>query len=71
MSSNVMNTKEIGTNALKVWNVLNLASAGVSIQELCRQLAMSFSEVLDAIRWLSKERNIGLQMENDYLILIS
>lgn len=69
--SELVSSKRMGANALKVWETLTLSVAGISIQELCRQLALSFSDVLDAIRWLSKDHNIGLQMTDDECLIVA
>ncbi|NDV56638.1 winged helix-turn-helix domain-containing protein [Bacteroides sp. 519] len=65
MSNNVN-----GKNAKDVWNVLNHAVSGISIRELCNQLALTFEEVMLAIRWLAKDHNIGLANRNGDLMLI-
>ncbi|MDL2213016.1 winged helix-turn-helix domain-containing protein [Bacteroides sp. OttesenSCG-928-E20] len=62
--------KEMGTNAQKVWSTLCSAVSGISIQELCKQLALTFEEVIMAIRWLSKDHNIGLASKEGHLMLI-
>lgn len=62
--------KEIGDNAQNVWEVLNRAASGISIKELCRQLALTFEEVIAAIRWLAKDYNIGLASKDGDLLLI-
>jgi Protein of unknown function (DUF2582). len=61
---------EIGKNAKEVWTVLNRTVSGISIQELCNQLALSFEEVIMAVRWLAKDHNIGLASKNGNLLLI-
>jgi len=63
-------TKETKNNAGKILDILCRTITGVSIQELCEQLALSFSETIDAIRWISKDFNVGLEMRNNDLILI-
>lgn len=67
---NDLNIMEIGKNAKEVWNALNHAVSGISIQELCNQLALTFEEVIMAIRWLAKDHNIGLASNNGALMLI-
>lgn len=62
--------KEIGSNARRVWEALEKSAAGVSIQELCRQLALTFEEVMMAVRWVASEYNIGLANCDGYLIVI-
>lgn len=68
--NNIVQVKEIKVNAHAVWSVLCNTVSGMSIQELCKQLKMTFSEVMDAIRWLSRDHNIGLQMQNQYLVVV-
>jgi len=63
-------TTEIGSNTKKVWEALNRAVVGISIQELCRQLALTFEEVMTAVRWIAREHNIGLADNDGHLILI-
>lgn len=63
-------TKEIGSNTKKVWDALEKAVTGVSIQELCKQLALTFEEVMTAVRWISREHNIGLANNNGSLMII-
>lgn len=62
--------EETGTNAGKVWNILNHMGSGVSIQDLCKQLTLTFEQVFDAIRWLAKDYNIGLANNEGSLMLI-
>lgn len=62
--------KEVGDNARSVWEVLNHAVTGVSIKELCKQLALTFEEAIMAIRWLAKDYNIGLASKDGDLMLI-
>lgn len=64
------NIIENGKNAKDVWNVLNRAVSGISIRELCNQLALTFEEVMMAIRWLARDHNIGLATKNGDLMLI-
>lgn len=63
-------TTEIQSNTKKVWEALDKAIAGVSIQELCRQLALTFEEVMTAVRWIAREHNIGLANSNGCLMVI-
>lgn len=63
-------TKEIGSNTKKVWEALDKAVVGVSIQELCRQLTLTFEEVMTAVRWIAREHNIGLANENGCLMVV-
>ncbi|NDV82793.1 winged helix-turn-helix domain-containing protein [Bacteroides sp. 51] len=63
-------TKEIGSNTKKVWEELEKTVAGVSIQELCKQLALTFEEVMTAVRWIAREHNIGLANNNGSLMVI-
>lgn len=60
----------IGDNAGKVWSVLCGRSTGVTIQELCRQLTLPFEDVMNAIRWLARAYNIGLDHKEGKLMLI-
>lgn len=62
--------KEIGQNANKIWSVLNDTVTGISIQELCNVLRLTFQEVTLAIRWLARDHNIGLDYRDKGLILI-
>lgn len=63
-------TKEIGSNTRKVWEALENAVPGVSIQELCRQLKLTFEEVITAVRWIAREHNIGLANRDGCLMVI-
>lgn len=63
-------TKETGSNTNKVWEALEKKVAGVSIQELCKQLALTFEEVMTAVRWIAREHNIGLANHNGSLMVI-
>ena len=63
-------TKEIGSNTTKVWEALEQSVVGVSIQELCRQLTLTFEEVMTAVRWIAREHNIGLADRDGRLIVI-
>lgn len=67
---NDLETNEAGMNAGKVWNLLSRTITGISIQELCKQLALSFDEVFSAIRWLARDYNIGLANKDGDLMLI-
>ncbi|MCD7902118.1 MAG: hypothetical protein LUH22_20365 [Bacteroides sp.] len=58
------------TAALAVWNALSKTMTGVSIQELCQQLKMTFAEVIYAVRLLARDYNIGLQMQGEQLIVV-
>lgn len=65
--------KEVRTNtteALAVREALSEAITGVSIQELCRQLKLTFAEVIDAVRLLARDYNIGMQMQGEQLIVV-
>ncbi|GEM_PF-2637038 len=62
--------EEAGMNAGKVWNILSHTGSGISIQELRRQLALTFEQVFAAIRWLAKDYNIGLANNEGNLMLI-
>lgn len=64
------NINENGKNAKEVWNVLNRTVSGISIREICNQLALTFEEVMMAIRWLARDHNIGLATRNGDLMLI-
>lgn len=61
---------ETGMNAGKVWNILSHTGSGISIQELRKQLALTFDQVFAAIRWLAKDYNIGLANHEGNLMLI-
>jgi len=67
---NEFNIMEVGDNAKEVMNALNRAISGVSIKELCKQLALTFDEVIMAIRWLARDHNIGLASKDGDLMLI-
>lgn len=60
---------ETGTNAQKVWNTLNKAGE-ITIQELCRVLAMTFDEVILAVGMLARNTNIGMDHREGQLVLI-
>ncbi|NDV64782.1 winged helix-turn-helix domain-containing protein [Bacteroides sp. 224] len=66
----MVNNKETSSDATAVWSVLSESMAGIAIQELCNQLKMTFGEVMNAVRWLAKDYNIGLQMQNEQLIVV-
>lgn len=57
-------------NTQKVWDALNKAIAGISVQELCRLLALTFEEVMTAVRMIAREHNIGLADKNGNLMVI-
>lgn len=63
-------TKEISSNTKKVWEALDKAVTGVPIQVLCKQLALTFEEVMTAVRWIAREHNIGLANNNGCLMVI-
>ncbi|NDW13465.1 hypothetical protein D0T50_11250 [Bacteroides sp. 214] len=67
---NEVESKKTEANASKIQSILNYSTVSISIQELCNKLALSFEEVILAIRWLSKEINIGLSVEEEQLLLI-
>lgn len=63
-------TTEINSNAKRVWEVLENAISGVPVEELCKQLALTFEEVMTAIRWIAHEHNIGLSSNVGQLMVI-
>lgn len=64
-----MKTSDV-SNTKKVWDALSKTVSGVSIQELCRQLTLTFEEVMTAVRWIAQEHNIGLANKNGQLMVI-
>lgn len=62
----IENTK----NTQKVWDALNRAVAGIPVWELCNQLALTFEEVMTAVRMIAREHNIGLANNNGHLMVI-
>lgn len=54
----------------KVWDALNKAVAGVSVQELCTQLTLTFEEVIIAVRCIAHNHHIGLSDNDGRLILL-
>lgn len=62
--------KEVGNNAGRIRDILGRTATGVSIQELCKQLALTFDEVVSAIRWLARDLNIGLASDNEGRLVV-
>lgn len=65
-----MREKEVNISTTAVWDMLSESITGVTVDELCHQLKMTFSEVINAVRWLARDHNIGLQMQGQRLIVI-
>ena len=63
-------TKETQSNTQKVLEILNKAVTGISVQELCKQLTLTFEEVMTSVRWIAREYNIGLASNNGNLMVI-
>lgn len=50
----MMEKKRIGSNAGKVWRILN-EKGELSMFDLCRELSLTFEDVALAIGWLARE----------------
>ena len=55
----MMEKKRIGSNAGKVWRILN-EKAELSMFTLCHELRLTFEDVAIAIGWLARENKILL-----------
>lgn len=64
-------TTETQNHTKKVWEIVRKAVTGVSVQDLCRQLALTFEEVMTAVRWLARDHNIGLAHQSGTLLVIA
>lgn len=59
-----MNKKSIGTNAGKIWNLLN-NNQRWNIKQLCKNSGLSEKEVYSAIGWLARENKIEIEKSSD------
>ena len=62
----MMEKKRIGSNAGKVWRILN-EKGELSMFDLCRELGLTFEDVALAIGWLARENKILLRKKEGML----
>lgn len=62
----MMKKKRIGSNAGKVWRILN-EKGELSMFDLCRELGLTFEDVALAIGWLAREDKIFLRKREGML----
>ena len=60
----MMEKKRIGSNAGKVWRILN-EKGELSMFDLCRELSLTFEDV--ALGWLARENKILLRKKEGML----
>ncbi len=68
-----MEKKYIGTNAGKIWNLLNNKQTWNTLQ-LCKETGLSERDVHCAIGWLARENKVEIRRtedgEEDYYLII-
>lgn len=62
----MMEKKRIGSNAGKVWRILN-EKGELSMFDLCHELGLTFEEVALAIGWLARESKVFLKKKEGML----
>ena len=62
----MMEKKRIGSNAGKVWRILN-EKGEQSMLTLCHELGLTFEDVAIAIGWLARENKILLRKKEGML----
>ena len=62
----MMEKKRIGSNAGKVWRILN-EKGELSMFDLCRELGLTFEDVALANGWLARENKILLRKKEGML----
>ncbi len=62
----MMEKKRIGSNAGKVWRILN-EKGELSMFALCHELGLTFEDVALAIGWLARENKILLRKREGML----
>mgnify|MGYP000486524322 CR=1 FL=1 len=62
----MMEKKRIGSNAGKVWRILN-EKGELSMFDLCRELGLTFEDVALAIGWLARGNKILLRKKEGML----
>ena len=62
----MMEKKRIGSNAGKVWRILN-EKGELSMFTLCHELGLTFEDVAIAIGWLARENTILLRKKEGML----
>ncbi|GCB36677.1 winged helix-turn-helix domain-containing protein [Bacteroides faecalis] len=62
----MMEKTKIGVNAGKVWRILN-EKGELSMFDLCRDLGLTFEDVVLAIGWLARENKIFLRKRDEML----
>lgn len=60
----MMEKKRIGSNAGKVWRILN-EKGELSMFTLCHELGLTFEDVAIAIGWLARENKILLRKKKE------
>lgn len=60
----MMEKKRIGSNAGKVWRILN-EKGEQSMFTLCHELGLTFEDVAIAIGWLARENKILLRKKEE------
>lgn len=64
----MMEKKRIGSNAGKVWRILN-ENGELSMFALCHELGLTFEDVALAIGWLARENKILLRKREGMLFV--
>ena len=62
----MMEKKRIGSNAGKVWRILN-EKGELSMFTLCHELGLTFEDVAIAIGWVGREKKILLRKKEGML----
>ena len=62
----MMEKKRIGSNAGKVWRILN-EKGELSMFTLCHELGLTFEDVAIAIGWVARENKILLRKKEGML----
>ena len=62
----MMEKKRIGSNAGKVWRILN-EKGELSMFTLCHELGLTFEDVAIAIGWMARENKILLRKKEGML----
>ena len=62
----MMEKKRIGSNAGKVWRILN-EKGEQSMFTLCHELGLTFEDVAIAIGWLARENKIEIKSASSQL----
>ena len=64
----MMEKKRIGSNAGKVWRILN-EKGEQSMFTLCHELGLTFEDVAIAIGWLARESKVFLRKRENKILL--